>query len=55
MTDYAAYFDEVIQAHESIERWFAVEQEDAALEHLLTRFSPAFSKIGRASCRERVF
>ncbi|MGG7672927.1 DUF4440 domain-containing protein [Pseudomonas sp. WC2] len=51
MTDYTAYFDEVIQAHEAIERWFAVEQEDAALEHLLTRFSPAFSMVsplGRA-------
>jgi len=45
MTDYTAYFDEVIQAHEAIERWFAVEQEEAALERLLARFSPRFSMV----------
>jgi len=45
MTDYADYFDEVIQAHEAIERWFAVEEEEAALERLLTRFSPRFSMV----------
>jgi len=27
MTDYNEYFDEVIQAHLVIERWFAVEQD----------------------------
>lgn len=45
MTDYTDYFDEVIQAHEAIERWFAVEEEEAALERLLTRFSPRFSMV----------
>ncbi|WP_192552920.1 DUF4440 domain-containing protein [Pseudomonas sp. IzPS59] len=45
MTDYTAYFDEVIQAHEAIERWFAVEQDEAVLERLLTRFSPRFSMV----------
>jgi len=45
MTDYTAYFDEVIQAHEAIERWFAEEQEEAALERLLARFSPRFSMV----------
>ena len=45
MTDYADYFDEVIQAHEAIERWFAVEEDEAALERLLTRFSPRFSMV----------
>ena len=45
MTDYADYFDEVIQAHEAIERWFAVEEEEGALERLLTRFSPRFSMM----------
>ncbi|MGB8920961.1 MAG: DUF4440 domain-containing protein [Pseudomonas sp.] len=45
MTDYQEYFDEVIHAHEAIERWFAVEQDEAALERLLTRFSPAFSMV----------
>lgn len=45
MTDYADYFDEVIRAHEAIERWFAVEEDEAALERLLTRFSPRFSMV----------
>ncbi|MFJ5284384.1 DUF4440 domain-containing protein [Pseudomonas sp. NPDC088429] len=45
MTDYSEYFDEVIQAHEAIERWFAVEGDDAELERLLARFSPEFSMI----------
>jgi hypothetical protein len=45
MSDYAAYFEEVIQAHEAIERWFAVEENDVALRQLLSRFSPAFSMI----------
>jgi len=45
MTDYTHYFDEVIQAHEAIERWFAVEEDEAALERLLTRFSPRFSMV----------
>ncbi|MFW9081645.1 DUF4440 domain-containing protein [Pseudomonas sp. P2757] len=51
MTDYTEYFDEVIQAHEAIERWFAVAQDEAELERLLTRFSPRFcmvSPLGRA-------
>ena len=45
MTDYTTYFDEVIQAHEVIEQWFAVEQDEAALERLLARFSPRFSMV----------
>lgn len=45
MTDYTDYFDEVIQAHEAIERWFAVDEEEAALERLLARFSPRFSMV----------
>ncbi len=45
MTDYSEYFDEVIQAHEAIERWFAVEGDDAELERLLARFSPEFSMV----------
>ena len=45
MTDYSEYFEEVIQAHEAIERWFAVEGDDAELERLLARFSPEFSMI----------
>ncbi|MDL5599948.1 DUF4440 domain-containing protein [Bacillus subtilis] len=45
MTDYTDYFDEVIQAHEAIERWFALEEEEAALEQLLMRFSPRFSMV----------
>ncbi|MGY2443745.1 DUF4440 domain-containing protein [Pseudomonas sp. SDO52101_S400] len=45
MTDYADYFDEVIRAHEAIERWFSVEEEEAALERLLARFSPQFSMV----------
>ncbi|WP_445179704.1 DUF4440 domain-containing protein [Pseudomonas sp. McL0111] len=45
MTDYNDYFDEVIQAHEAIEQWFAETQDDAALDQLLTRFSPRFSMI----------
>ncbi|MBK5417059.1 DUF4440 domain-containing protein [Pseudomonas sp. TH31] len=45
MTDYSDYFDEVIQAHVAIEQWFAVEEDDAALERLLTRFSPQFSMV----------
>ena len=45
MTDYSEYFDEVIQAHEAIERWFAVEGDDAELERLLARFSAEFSMV----------
>lgn len=45
MTDYSEYFEEVIQAHEAIERWFAVEGDDAELERLLVRFSPEFSMV----------
>jgi hypothetical protein len=45
MTDYTDYFDEVIQAHVAIEQWFAVEEDDAALERLLSRFSPQFSMV----------
>ena len=45
MTDYTDYFDEVIQAHVAIEQWFAVEEDAAALEKLLQRFSPQFSMI----------
>ncbi|WP_159812207.1 DUF4440 domain-containing protein [Pseudomonas sp. 18058] len=45
MTDYSEYFDEVNQAHEAIERWFAVEGDDAELERLLARFSPEFSMV----------
>ncbi|WP_439820719.1 DUF4440 domain-containing protein [Pseudomonas sp. HLG18] len=45
MTDYTDYFDEVIRAHEAIERWFAVEEEKATLERLLARFSPRFSMV----------
>ena len=45
MTDYSDYFDEVIQAHVAIEQWFAVEEDDAALDRLLTRFSPQFSMV----------
>ncbi|MFJ4249490.1 hypothetical protein SAMN04488483_3017 [Pseudomonas helmanticensis] len=45
MTDYSEYFEEVIQAHEAIERWFAVEGDDAELERLLARFSPEFSMV----------
>lgn len=45
MTDYTDYFDEVIQAHVAIEQWFAVEEDDAALDRLLTRFSPQFSMV----------
>jgi hypothetical protein len=45
MTDYSEYFDEVIQAHEAIERWFAVERDDAELERLLARFSAEFSMV----------
>jgi hypothetical protein len=45
MTDYSEYFDEVIQAHEAIERWFAVEGDEAELERLLARFSPEFSMV----------
>ncbi|CAI8851981.1 DUF4440 domain-containing protein [Pseudomonas serboccidentalis] len=51
MTDYQEYFDEVIQAHEAIEQWFAVEQDSAELERLLSRFSADFSMVtplGRA-------
>lgn len=45
MTDYTDYFDEVIQAHEAIEQWFATEQDEAALDSLLARFSPQFSMV----------
>jgi hypothetical protein len=45
MTDYTDYFDEVIQAHVAIEQWFAVEEDEATLERLLTRFSPQFSMV----------
>ncbi|MGE8145605.1 DUF4440 domain-containing protein [Pseudomonas frederiksbergensis] len=45
MTDYTDYFDEVIQAHVAIEQWFAVEEDDAALDRLLMRFSPQFSMV----------
>ncbi len=45
MTDYSEYFEEVIQAHEAIERWFAVEGDDAELERLLARFSAEFSMV----------
>ena len=45
MTDYTEYFNEVIQAHVAIEQWFAVEEDAAALEKLLERFSPQFSMI----------
>ncbi|MFJ7795896.1 DUF4440 domain-containing protein [Pseudomonas sp. NPDC096950] len=45
MTDYTDYFDEVIQAHVAIEKWFATEQDEAALERLLARFSPQFSMV----------
>ncbi|WP_166216107.1 DUF4440 domain-containing protein [Pseudomonas atagonensis] len=45
MTDYNEYFAEVIDAHKAIERWFAVEEDAAALERLLTRFSPQFSMV----------
>ncbi|RON56761.1 DUF4440 domain-containing protein [Pseudomonas frederiksbergensis] len=45
MTDYTDYFDEVIQAHVAIEQWFAVEEDDAALDRLLARFSPQFSMV----------
>ncbi|MFJ5237329.1 DUF4440 domain-containing protein [Pseudomonas neuropathica] len=51
MNDATPYLDEVIQAHEAIERWFAVEEDDAALQRLLGRFSPRFSMVtplGRA-------
>lgn len=51
MTDYNEYFDEVIQAHLVIERWFAVEQDSAEMERLLSRFSADFSMVtplGRA-------
>ncbi|MDR6924962.1 DUF4440 domain-containing protein [Pseudomonas sp. BE134] len=45
MTDYTDYFDEVIQAHVAIEQWLAEEQDDSALEQLLSRFSPQFSML----------
>lgn len=45
MTDYTDYFDEVIQAHVAIEQWFAVEEDVAALDRLLSRFSPQFSMV----------
>ncbi|MFJ7313387.1 DUF4440 domain-containing protein [Pseudomonas sp. NPDC098747] len=45
MTDYTDYFAEVIEAHEAIERWFAVAEDETALERLLTRFSPRFSMV----------
>jgi hypothetical protein len=45
MTDYTEYFDEVIQAHIAIEQWLAEDQDESALERLLTRFSPQFSMI----------
>ncbi|EUB83945.1 hypothetical protein [Pseudomonas sp. GM30] len=45
MTDYNEYFDEVIQAHLLIERWFAVEQDPAELAHLLGRFAADFSMV----------
>jgi Uncharacterized protein conserved in bacteria len=45
MTDYTEYFDEVIQAHVAIEQWLAEEQDEPALEQLLTRFSPQFSMV----------
>ncbi|MHC8392973.1 DUF4440 domain-containing protein [Pseudomonas sp. LB3P93] len=45
MTDYTEYFDEVIQAHIAIEQWLAEDQDEYALERLLTRFSPQFSMI----------
>jgi hypothetical protein len=45
MTDYTEYFDEVIQAHAAIEHWLAEEQDESALVHLLTRFSPQFSMV----------
>ncbi|MHC8342215.1 DUF4440 domain-containing protein [Pseudomonas sp. RT6P73] len=45
MTDYTEYFDEVIQAHVAIEQWLAEDQDESALERLLTRFSPQFSMI----------
>ncbi|KOY01070.1 hypothetical protein [Pseudomonas nunensis] len=45
MTDYTDYFDEVIQAHIVIEQWFAVEEDEAALERLLERFSTQFSMV----------
>ncbi|KAF2392871.1 DUF4440 domain-containing protein [Pseudomonas frederiksbergensis] len=45
MTDYTDYFDEVIQAHVAIEQWFAEEQDEAALDSLLARFSPRFSMV----------
>jgi len=45
MIDYNEYFDEVLQAHLVIERWFAVEQDSAELERLLSRFSADFSMV----------
>ena len=45
MIDYNEYFDEVLQAHLVIERWFAVEQNSAELERLLSRFSADFSMV----------
>lgn len=45
MNDYRDYFDEVIHAHQLIEQWFASQQHDGTLEHLLARFSPEFSMI----------
>jgi hypothetical protein len=45
MIDYNEYFDEVIQAHLVIERWFAVEQDPAELARLLSRFSTDFSMV----------
>jgi len=45
MTDYNEYFDEVFQAHLVIERWFAVEQDSAEMERLLSRFSADFSMV----------
>ncbi|WP_025112122.1 DUF4440 domain-containing protein [Pseudomonas sp. H1h] len=45
MTDNQQYFDEVIHAHEAIEQWFAVEQDSAELERLLSRFSADFSMV----------
>lgn len=51
MNDDRDYFDEVIEAHRQIEQWFARPQGNAALDNLLTRFSPQFSMItpmGRA-------
>jgi len=45
MTDYAIYFQEVLDAHLAIEQWFAGGADSGSEAALLARFSPDFSMV----------